>query len=103
MEALGAHSAYSTHYCSQEQGSEEEEDDEDASLEGLRESLQVTVSAEEARRPSPCSWFGSPLMASSPQPFAHVSKPGGRGEPQETGGGDGGFSVHAEKRRAGRE
>ncbi|XP_075895521.1 oxysterol-binding protein-related protein 1 isoform X2 [Nelusetta ayraudi] len=42
MEALGAHSAFSTHYCSQEQGSEEEEEeDEGASLEGLRESLQA--------------------------------------------------------------
>lgn len=51
MEALGAHSAYSTHYCSQEQGSEEEEEDEGTSLEGLRESLQVTVNREKAQRP----------------------------------------------------
>lgn len=50
MEALGAHSAYSTHYCSQEQGSEEEEEDEGTSLEGLRESLQVTMNAESQRR-----------------------------------------------------
>lgn len=94
MEALGAHSAYSTHYCSQEQGSEEEEEDEGASLESLRESLQVTLLI-----PSSRSLFWLHLLNSS----FMSPKPGGRGEPQETGGGDGRFSVHAENRRAGRE
>lgn len=42
MEALEAHSAYSTHYCSQEPGSEEEEEQENAlSLAQLKASLQV--------------------------------------------------------------
>lgn len=65
MEALGAHSAYSTHYCSQEQGSEEEEEDEGASLEGLRESLQVTANTERQRRRG-WSLFSSSALASSP-------------------------------------
>lgn len=42
VDALEAHSAYSTHYCSQEQGSEEEEE-EVMSLEELKDSLQVAV------------------------------------------------------------
>lgn len=66
MEALGAHSAYSTHYCSQEQGSEEEEEeDEGASLEGLRESLQVTANTGRQRRRG-WSLFSSSALASSP-------------------------------------
>uniref|UniRef100_A0A3B4X4V8 Oxysterol-binding protein n=1 Tax=Seriola lalandi dorsalis TaxID=1841481 RepID=A0A3B4X4V8_SERLL len=40
LEALEEHSAYSTHYCSQEQGSEEEEE-EAVSLGELTDSLQV--------------------------------------------------------------
>lgn len=44
LEALDAHSAYSTHYCSQEQGSEEDEEDDGTSLEGLKESLRVSSS-----------------------------------------------------------
>lgn len=44
MEALEAHSAYSTHYCSQEPGSEEEEEQENAvSLAQLKASLQVAA------------------------------------------------------------
>lgn len=42
LDALEGHSAYSTHYCSQEQGSEGEED-EAISLEELKNSLQVAV------------------------------------------------------------
>lgn len=42
LEALEEHSAYSTHYCSQEQGSEEEEEEEEVmSLGRLTDSLQV--------------------------------------------------------------
>lgn len=40
LEAIEAHSAFSTHYCSQDQGSEEDED-EVLSLGELMESLQV--------------------------------------------------------------
>uniref|UniRef100_H3DJU4 Oxysterol-binding protein n=1 Tax=Tetraodon nigroviridis TaxID=99883 RepID=H3DJU4_TETNG len=48
MEALEAHSAYSTHYCSQEPGSEEEDEQENAvSLAQLKASLQT---AEASRR-----------------------------------------------------
>lgn len=44
MEALEAHSAYSTHYCSQEPGSEEEEEEENVvSLAHLKASLQVAA------------------------------------------------------------
>lgn len=43
LNALEEHSAYSTHYCSQEQGSEEEEDEEAMSLGELADSLQVDV------------------------------------------------------------
>lgn len=68
MEALGAHSAFSTHYCSQEQGSEEEEEeDEGASLEGLRESLQVTANTEQQRR------RGWSLFSSSVLRFSFIS------------------------------
>ncbi|XP_028259616.1 oxysterol-binding protein-related protein 1 isoform X3 [Parambassis ranga] len=41
LDALEEHSAYSTHYCSQEQGSEEEEDEEVMSLGELTDSLQA--------------------------------------------------------------
>ncbi|XP_038124407.1 oxysterol-binding protein-related protein 1 isoform X3 [Cyprinodon tularosa] len=43
LDALEEHSAYSTHYCSQEQGSEEEEDEEEKgmSLGELTDSLQA--------------------------------------------------------------
>lgn len=40
LEAIEAHSAFSTHYCSQDQDSEEDED-EVISLTELTESLQV--------------------------------------------------------------
>lgn len=44
MEALEAHSAYSTHYCSQEPGSEEEEEEEAVvALAQLKTSLQVAA------------------------------------------------------------
>uniref|UniRef100_A0A3P9Q8R3 Oxysterol-binding protein n=1 Tax=Poecilia reticulata TaxID=8081 RepID=A0A3P9Q8R3_POERE len=44
LDALEEHSAYSTHYCSQEQGSEEEEEEEAGmSLGELTDSLQVAV------------------------------------------------------------
>lgn len=50
MEALEAHSAYSTHYCSQEPGSEEEEEEENVvSLAHLKASLQVVVVLETSR------------------------------------------------------
>ena len=42
IDALEEHSAYSTHYCSQEQGSEEEEE-EVMSLGELTDTLQVAV------------------------------------------------------------
>lgn len=41
LDALEEHSAYSTHYCSQEQGSEEEDDEEVMSLGELSDSLQA--------------------------------------------------------------
>ncbi|XP_072246014.1 oxysterol-binding protein-related protein 1 isoform X2 [Leuresthes tenuis] len=41
LDALEEHSAFSTHYCSQEQGSEEEEEEEVMSLGELTESLQA--------------------------------------------------------------
>uniref|UniRef100_A0A3B3UR03 Oxysterol-binding protein n=1 Tax=Poecilia latipinna TaxID=48699 RepID=A0A3B3UR03_9TELE len=45
LDALEEHSAYSTHYCSQEQGSEEEEEEEEKgmSLGELTDSLKVAV------------------------------------------------------------
>lgn len=46
LDALEEHSAYSTHYCSPEQGSMEEGDEEEGggmSLEELTDSLQVAV------------------------------------------------------------
>uniref|UniRef100_A0A672GRC8 Oxysterol-binding protein n=1 Tax=Salarias fasciatus TaxID=181472 RepID=A0A672GRC8_SALFA len=44
IDALEEHSAYSTHYCSQEQGSEEEEEEEEVmSLGELTDSLQVAI------------------------------------------------------------
>lgn len=43
LDAVKAHSAYSTHYCSQEQGSVEEEEEEATPLEELKASLQVAV------------------------------------------------------------
>lgn len=43
LDALEEHSAYSTHYCSQEQGSEEEEEEEVMSLGELTDSLQVAA------------------------------------------------------------
>lgn len=44
MEALEGHSAYSTHYCTQEPGSEEEEEEENVvSLAHLKASLQVAA------------------------------------------------------------
>lgn len=48
LDAIEEHSAYSTHYCSQEQGSEEEEEDEEKgmSLGELTDSLQVVVNKE---------------------------------------------------------
>uniref|UniRef100_A0A3B5AJ91 Oxysterol-binding protein n=1 Tax=Stegastes partitus TaxID=144197 RepID=A0A3B5AJ91_9TELE len=41
LDALEEHSAFSTHYCSQEQGSEEEEEEEVMSLGELTDSLQA--------------------------------------------------------------
>ncbi|XP_054904323.1 oxysterol-binding protein-related protein 1 isoform X3 [Poeciliopsis prolifica] len=41
LDALEEHSAYSTHYCSQEQGSEEEEEEEGLSLGELTDLLQA--------------------------------------------------------------
>ncbi|XP_044054266.1 oxysterol-binding protein-related protein 1 isoform X1 [Siniperca chuatsi] len=41
LDALEEHSAYSTHYCSQEQGSEEEEEEEVMSLGELTDTLQA--------------------------------------------------------------
>lgn len=50
MEAMEAHSAYSTHYCSQEPGSEEEEEEENVvSLAHLKASLQVAAVLETSR------------------------------------------------------
>ncbi len=44
LDALEEHSAYSTHYCSQEQGSEEEEEEEEVmSLGELTDSLKVAI------------------------------------------------------------
>ncbi|XP_077963819.1 oxysterol-binding protein-related protein 2 isoform X6 [Gasterosteus aculeatus] len=48
LQAVEEHSAYSTHYCSQEQGSEEEEHEEEAkSLGELTESLQAAEAHQE--------------------------------------------------------
>ncbi|XP_047192638.1 oxysterol-binding protein-related protein 1 isoform X3 [Scophthalmus maximus] len=44
--AMEEHSAYSTHYCSQEQGSEEEEEEEVISLGELTDSLQTAESSQ---------------------------------------------------------
>ncbi|XP_039985359.1 oxysterol-binding protein-related protein 1 isoform X1 [Xiphias gladius] len=46
LNALEEHSAYSTHYCSQEQGSEEEEDEEAMSLGELADSLQAAETSQ---------------------------------------------------------
>lgn len=43
LDALEEHTAYSTHYCSQEQGSEEEDDADVMSLGELTDSLQVAL------------------------------------------------------------
>uniref|UniRef100_A0A3Q2NN75 Oxysterol-binding protein n=1 Tax=Fundulus heteroclitus TaxID=8078 RepID=A0A3Q2NN75_FUNHE len=53
LSALEEHTAYSTHYCSQEQGSEEEEEDEEKgmSLGELTDSLQVVVNKEMHNEP----------------------------------------------------
>lgn len=46
LDAIEEHSAYSTHYCSQEQGSEEEEEEEEVkSLGELTDSLQVAANS----------------------------------------------------------
>ncbi|XP_024921315.1 oxysterol-binding protein-related protein 1 [Cynoglossus semilaevis] len=47
LDAVAEHAAYSTHYCSQEQGSEEDEEEEVMSLGELTNSLQA---AEESQR-----------------------------------------------------
>ncbi|KAM3619852.1 uncharacterized protein V6R79_014707 [Siganus canaliculatus] len=46
LDALEEHSAYSTHYCSQEQGSEEEEEEEVISLGELADSLQAAEASQ---------------------------------------------------------
>ncbi|XP_071343033.1 oxysterol-binding protein-related protein 1 isoform X2 [Trachinotus anak] len=46
LEALEEHSAYSTHYCSQEPGSEEEEEEEVMSLGELTDSLQAAEASQ---------------------------------------------------------
>lgn len=46
LDALEEHSAYSTHYCSQEQGSEEEEEEEVMSLGALTDSLQAAETSQ---------------------------------------------------------
>ncbi|XP_037627150.1 oxysterol-binding protein-related protein 1 isoform X2 [Sebastes umbrosus] len=47
LDALDEHSAYSTHYCSQEQGSEEEEEEEEGiSLGELADSLQAAETSQ---------------------------------------------------------
>ncbi|KAM7410349.1 hypothetical protein PAMA_001678 [Pampus argenteus] len=46
LDALEEHSAYSTHYCSQEQGSEEEEEEEVMSLGELTDSLQAAETSQ---------------------------------------------------------
>ncbi|XP_042273392.1 oxysterol-binding protein-related protein 1 isoform X1 [Thunnus maccoyii] len=46
LDALEEHSAYSTHYCSQEQGSEEEEEEEVMSLGELTDSLQAAEASQ---------------------------------------------------------
>ncbi|XP_041647453.1 oxysterol-binding protein-related protein 1 isoform X2 [Cheilinus undulatus] len=46
LDALEEHTAYSTHYCSQEQGSEEEEDEEGMTLGELSESLQAAEASQ---------------------------------------------------------
>jgi len=43
LDALEEHSAYSTHYCSQDQSGEEGDDEEVVSVGELTESLQVAV------------------------------------------------------------
>lgn len=43
LDALEEHSAYSTHYCSQDQSGEEEEEEEVVSVRELTESLQVAA------------------------------------------------------------
>ncbi|XP_053178807.1 oxysterol-binding protein-related protein 1 isoform X2 [Scomber japonicus] len=46
LDALEEHSAYSTHYCSQEQGSEEEEEEDVMSLGELTDSLQAAEASQ---------------------------------------------------------
>ncbi|XP_051803234.1 oxysterol-binding protein-related protein 1 isoform X2 [Acanthochromis polyacanthus] len=46
LDALEEHSAFSTHYCSQEQGSEEEEEEEVMSLGELTDSLQAAEASQ---------------------------------------------------------
>lgn len=79
MEALEAHSAYSTHYCSQEPGSEEEEEEEEnaVSLAQLKASLQVAVVLETSQ--DACEtwqWFRfcSPAVSPVQHQTAEVSR-----------------------------
>lgn len=43
MQAIEDHSAYSTHYCSQEQWSDNEEEDDPISVAELQDSLKVSM------------------------------------------------------------
>lgn len=78
MKALEAHSAYSTHYCSQEPGSEEEEEQENAiSLTQLKASLQVAAIMEISQ--DTCeTWqmfhFCSPAVSSVQHQTAEASR-----------------------------
>eukprot|EP00066_Takifugu_rubripes_P023595 XP_011612861.1 PREDICTED: oxysterol-binding protein-related protein 1-like isoform X2 [Takifugu rubripes] len=66
MEALEAHSAYSTHYCSQEPGSEEEEEEENVvSLAHLKASLQ-TADASQRKLEEEVTAFLSILKSDGP-------------------------------------
>lgn len=93
MEALEAHSAYSTHYCSQEPGSEEEEEQEDAvSLAHLKASLQVVQSWKSVGmhvRPGDVPFLLTCCLS--------CPTPEGRGQPEETGRGGYSFPVRPEK------
>lgn len=79
MEALEAHSAYSTHYCSQELGSEEEEEEEEnaVSLAQLKASLQVAVvleTSQDTRETWQWFRFCSPAVSPVQHQTAEVSR-----------------------------
>lgn len=83
MEALEAHSAYSTHYCSQEPGSEEEDEQENAvSLAQLKASLQVAAIMETSQNTWE-TWQMFPIRSLAVFPVQHQTAEASRRKLEE--------------------